>query len=165
MIAGTDIVVRPALAQDDAGIRKLLREVPLPGDIRVAMPREPDFFASTAVEGREVQVVLAQDRRREEVIGLCLRAEKECYVNGTPSPLGYLGGLRLSPTPESIAVIRRGAAHIRGFHEAGRARLYLQCVTDGNARADGLLRKHDEAFHVWRDGGWALDKCAGSVTP
>jgi hypothetical protein len=112
----------------------------MPGSIRVAMPREPDFLRSTVVEGRRVQVGIAEDADRGLVVGLVVRAEKDAFINGTPAVIGYLGGWRVRPASGSFAVLRRGCDFVRGCHEAGRARLYLQTIVAGNDKAASLLR-------------------------
>jgi hypothetical protein len=131
--------VREARPDDDAGIRALLQKSAMPGDIRISMTREPSFFASTSVEGRNVRVAVAETSQSSPPVGLILRSEKDAYVNGEPRTLGYLGGLRVEPVSDRITILRQGASFIQQCHGAGHARIYIQTVTDGNTRAAALL--------------------------
>lgn len=131
-------VVREAVPADDASIRALLRRSPMPGDIRMAFTREPSFFASLAVEGKAGRAAVAE-APDGALRGLIVRNEKEAWVNGAPAALGYLSGLRVEPIPDRVAVLRQGADFIRRCHREGRARLYLQTVTEGNGKASALL--------------------------
>jgi hypothetical protein len=131
--------VREARPDDDAGIRQLLQSSAMPSDIRIAMTREPSFFSSTAVEGRKVRVAVAESTPSGPPVGLIMRSEKEAYVNGEPRVLGYLGGLRVQPVTDRIAILRQGADFVAQCHGEGGAGIYIQTVTDGNSRAAGLL--------------------------
>ncbi|MBW8887696.1 MAG: hypothetical protein JF616_08060 [Fibrobacteres bacterium] len=130
--------VREAVPGDDASIRALLRRSPMPGDIRMAFTREPSFFASLEVEGKAGRAAVAE-ALDGAIRGLIVRNEKEAWVNGNPMPLGYLSGLRVEPIPDRVVVLRRGADFIRRCHGEGRARIYLQTVTEGNRKAAALL--------------------------
>jgi len=46
---------------DDADLRHILAQTPLPGPIAVAFHREPSYFAGARVDGRFRQVVAARD--------------------------------------------------------------------------------------------------------
>jgi len=59
-----------ATRDDDAAIRALLANNPMPGRIRVRYEREPDYFAGCATMG-ETQVVVA--RADERLVGVACR--------------------------------------------------------------------------------------------
>lgn len=171
--------VRAAEARDDAAIRRLLRDHPLPGDVRVILARDPDFFAGTAVEGRRVQVgvaEVAEVTKDAEVAGatgaakaegsarsgadaparlagLVVRAEKDAYLNGVRTPLGYLGGWRLGSGARGLAALRAGAALVRRWHAEGAARLYLLGTAGDAARSASLLASGRLGLPVPRDFG------------
>jgi hypothetical protein len=145
--------VREAVPADDASIRALLRRSPMPGDIRMAFAREPSFFASLEVEGNAGRAAVAQ-APDGAIRGLIVRNEKEAWVNGASAGLGYLSGLRVEPIPDRVAVLRQGAGFVRRCHQEGRARIYLQTVTDGNAKAAALLAAGRLGMPRLRDLGW-----------
>lgn len=125
---------------DDAVLRRILRETPLPGWIALSYEREPSYFAGCAVEG-ETQTVLATTAAGEPV-GFFSRAVRSAFIEGRPLRLGYLGQLRLLPAWRA-----RTRAILRGF-EVCRALLadgrqdtpyYLTSILAGNSPARRLL--------------------------
>src|SRR5439155_15767832 len=84
-----------AAEADDADLRRVLAETPMPGRIAVSFRREPSYFAAAEVDGRFRQVVAARDMESGHVVGFGSRSVGERYVNGRPMPIGYLSSLRL----------------------------------------------------------------------
>lgn len=129
------------------------------------LARDPDFFAGTAVEGRRVQVGVAETSGSapaggtagsgdpQAIAGLVVRAEKEAYLNGFPKPLGYLGGWRLGEGARGLAALRAGAALVRRWHAEGAARLYLLGTAGDAARSAALLAAGRLGLPVPRDFG------------
>ena len=124
-----------ARADDDAMLRDLLRNTPLGGAVRTTLRREPNYFTGSATEGPVHQVLVAREESSGEVVGTATRSVRERYVDGTPTPVGYLGGLRLLPRVRNRWVLARGFRALRELHADGRADFYLTTITEGNSRA------------------------------
>src|ERR1043166_3096115 len=58
-----------ATRSDDAGIRRLLRENPMPGQIAFSLEREPDYFADGDLAGEEKQTIVACESKRVVCVG------------------------------------------------------------------------------------------------
>src|SRR4051812_19910538 len=82
-----------ARPEDDAGIRRLLRENPTSGEISVSFEREPGYFKSISIPGSGDQTILAFEGNDIICMGRC--STRERYINGRPCRVGYLGELRL----------------------------------------------------------------------
>lgn len=121
--------------------------------MRITLPREPDFFASTAVEGQEVDVVVACEKNSGAVVGLGVRTEKDAFVNGAPNRIGYLGGLRIAPGSRGGRVLFKGYRLLRKFHRQGRARLYLTTIMQDNRVVRDLLSSGRAGLPAYRDLG------------
>ncbi len=67
-------------ARDDAELRALLRDNPMPGDIEVTFEREPSFFETCKVRG-VCQTVVGRDTVRNRIIGLGTRSVAMGFVN------------------------------------------------------------------------------------
>ncbi len=80
---------------DDAELRRLLRENPVDGSIRVTLEREPDSFLAAGIEGDTHQVVVARDSGTGRLLGMGTRSVNNAYINGQRERLGYLSQLRL----------------------------------------------------------------------
>jgi hypothetical protein len=110
-------MIRYALAtpDDDAHLLALLRE-PMEGWARMAMTREPSFFAARrcgAAWGEEWAVLA---REEETPVGMYVGARHAVHLNGMASTLGYLGGLRVTPTHRHRwRLVRDGYASIRAL--------------------------------------------------
>ena len=97
----------PAAPEDEAGIRRLLRENPMAGRIAITLEREPDYFADARLPATEKQTIIAREDGRVVCTGSC--AIREHFINGEPRRVGYLGGLRLDER-SPVGLILCGAA-------------------------------------------------------
>src|SRR5262245_40623147 len=97
---------------DDAAIRRILRENPMPGRIALSLEREPDYFAESKMPGVVRQTILAREGNRVVCVGSC--AVRLRFVNGAPKRVGYLGGLRLDAAAAGrFDILRRGYEFFR----------------------------------------------------
>jgi len=94
-VKGADLIVDLATPADEPEIRRLLRDNPMDGAIRVSLEREPDAFLAAAVEGEPHHTVVARDPRTGAVVGMGSRSVWNAFVNGEPRRLGYLSQLRV----------------------------------------------------------------------
>jgi hypothetical protein len=128
-----------ATPADDADLRRILAETPMPGRIAVSFRREPSYFDAAVVDGTFRQVVTARDCEAGRLVGFGSRTVQERYVNGRPEPVGYLSSLRLLPAHRNRGLVARGYAYFRRLHADGRTGLYLTTIAEGNALALDLL--------------------------
>jgi hypothetical protein len=128
-----------ATPADDADLRRVLAETPMPGAITVSFRREPSYFGAAVVDGRFRQVVAARALDDGRVVGFGSRAVGERYVNGQPESIGYLSNLRLLPGHRNRGLVARGYAFFRKLHGDGRTRLYLTTIAEENTVALTVL--------------------------
>lgn len=88
-------VVEIASAADDAGLRRLMRDIHVPGAITVAFEREPSFFRAAAIEGDQVDVVAI--RVGDRLVGTGTYARRDMFVNGSVQKVGYMTMARVEP--------------------------------------------------------------------
>lgn len=105
-----------ATRADDAELRAILAATPMPGRISVSFRREPSFFAAAGVEGPFHQVVVCRDRQQNRIAGFGCRSVRQRYVNGRPTPVGYLSGLRALPEYRGLGLVARGYRYFRELH-------------------------------------------------
>lgn len=74
---------------DDAQIRRLLRDNPVPGAFSLALTREPAFFEGRPIEGPVHQTIVARRGDDPRVIGIGGRSVRTAFVDGAPVHLGY----------------------------------------------------------------------------
>lgn len=123
-----------ARESDDAEIRRLLRENPMPGRISISLEREPSFFA----DAEEKQTIVARAQGRVAGVGYCTRSER--FVNGRPAQVGYLGGLRLDARYGGrFDVLRRGYEFLRELESNNPADFYFTTIASDNQRARRFL--------------------------
>jgi len=141
-----------ATPADDGELRELLRKSPVPGPISVTFEREPSFFDSCRVRGDFFQACVGRDHRTGKIIGLGTRSVAPGFVNGEPTPLGYLSDLRLEQQYRGGTLIIRGYRFLRRLHEDRRTRFYTTVIFSENHAAlttiasgrAGLPRYHDQ---------------------
>lgn len=129
--------IQLATRADDAALLDFMKTTTLPGEITVAMQREPSLFAASAAMGEVHQVFVSRDGAR--VVGMAERAERRCYVNGSPEPVGYISGVRVDAEHRGGATLFRGFRFLRGLHARGAAGLYLTTIARDNAAARAVL--------------------------
>jgi hypothetical protein len=95
MRTSADLVVELATEADEPELRRLLRDNPMDGEIRVSLEREPNAFLAAAVEGEPHYTIVARDRTTGAVVGMGSRSVGNAFVNGEPRRLGYLSQLRV----------------------------------------------------------------------
>lgn len=111
----------------------------MPGRISVSFRREPDFFAAGVVEGAFCQTIVARDRSSRRIVAVASRSVRRRFVNGRPTPIGYLSALRILPSHRNGTILARGYRFLRELNEDRRTNLYLTTIVESNQRAVTLL--------------------------
>ena len=130
-----------ATAADDAELRRLLRETPMPGPIQISLEREPDFFAAARQEGGRHHTVAIRDRRTGRLAALGSRSVQEVFIDGQPQRIGYLSQLRiaLEDRRRSPQLLRMGFNLLRQTHAEDEAPFDITTIVAGNEVARRLL--------------------------
>jgi len=131
------MIFRLAESADDSQLRALMRETVVPGHIRIAYTREPNFFSAYQDGDPCTQVIVAEANHRIE--GVACRSIRQLLVNGKPCTLGYLSGLRIRPSAQKSTALARGYAFLKALHADGRAPAYLTTIIHGNEEAKRIL--------------------------
>lgn len=126
---------------DDAALRRLLRETPMDGQIRISLEREPDFFRAAAVDGHRHHTGVARDMASGEVAAMCTRSVREVWLNGERCHLGYLGQLRIATDRIAVsrALLRCGFETLRSSHRTDEAAFDISTIVADNTAARRLL--------------------------
>ncbi len=135
--------LRLAIPADDASLRRLLRENPVPGSISLSYEREPDYFKAAGVDGTLSQTIIQLDDPTGECLGMGARIIRPMYVNGKVQEVGYMSHLRVDLSrPWGLSLARQLLRSFQKFHELhtdGRVPFYLMSVIADNAPARRLL--------------------------
>jgi hypothetical protein len=142
-----------ATPADDADLRRILAETPMPGRVAVSFRREPSYFAAAEVDGHFRQVVAGRDRDTGRLIGFGSRSIRKVHVNGRPTEIGYLSALRLLAEHRNLGLVARGYAYFRKLHADGRVPIYLTTIAEGNERALDLLTSKRAGLPAYHPAG------------
>jgi hypothetical protein len=141
-----------ATPADDAAIRRLLANNPVPGQVTVTYEREPDFFLGCGTLGHFCQVLVARHQPSGEVAAVATRTTRPLYINGHVEEVGYLSQLRVDKRFRGRWVVSNG---FRFFHQLDADRRvsgYITTIIEGNTEAQGILvhraRRH---FPIYRE--------------
>lgn len=130
-----------ATPADDSEIRGVLGKIPMEGAVRLGFTREPSYFACPDPADTEERTLLARLDGRLVCLGSL--SEREVWLAGCPTRVGYLGGLRMVPDVRGAPrILREGYAR---FHEqAARspAELWFTSIAADNMRARKVLESH-----------------------
>jgi hypothetical protein len=135
-----EVVVEPALPEDEPEIRRLLRDNPMDGEIRVSLEREPDAFLAARVEGEPHHTIVARDLDSGAVVGMGSRSVWNAFVNGEPRRLGYLSQLRVDRAHRGKKrLLAAGYDLLRGMRSPGETPFDVTSIIADNAAARRLL--------------------------
>lgn len=129
-----------ATSADDADLRRMLRENPMPGAISVSFEREPNYFLGAKVEGPFRQVIIARDQSRGEIVAMGSRSIRDVYLNGAVQSVGYLSQARIAPGYRAMRrALGRAFDFLRTLHQDGRTRFYYTSIIEDNLPARRLF--------------------------
>jgi len=138
--AGTAVDL--AGAADEPELRRLLRDNPLDGEIRVTFEREPDARLAAAAAGEPHATIVAR-RPDGSLCGMGSRSVVDAFVDGRPCRLGYLSQLRLDRGERRRAGLLRllagGYGKLRERRPADEAPFDLTTIVADNLPARRLL--------------------------
>jgi hypothetical protein len=131
-----------ATRADDAEIRRLLRENPMPGRISISLEREPDASLAAAVEGDVIHTIVARNGGTGRLIAMGSVSVRDVWLNGTVMRTGYLGQLRLDRRYRSRAsIVIAGYRLFRELHDELGVELYLTSIASDNMIARRFLER------------------------
>jgi len=139
-----------ATAADDDGLRALLRQIAMPGDITLAFLREPSFFLAEQAGSAASQVLVCHNRQQGRIVGMGTRSVRSVYMDGGPTRVGYLGMLRGIPQERGNIGLARGYQFLKRLHEDGMVPYYFTAILDENADAVKLLTSGRAGLPVYR---------------
>jgi hypothetical protein len=131
-----------ATRADDAAVRDILARTPMGGNMRLALRREPDAFATDGCRHSHGYVI-AREQHSGKLIGLCERVIREMFVDGQNSRLPYLAALRVLPEFRyRLRAIKGGFEAVRRLlAQPGDLPFALTSIMSDNHHARRLLGK------------------------
>lgn len=133
------VLANPA---NEPQLRRLLRDNPLHGSIRVALEREPDAFRAAAVSGDNYELIMGYGDEGRTMLGAGGRFELDAYVNGEVQRLGYLGEFRIDGgLKQRRHLLLHSYRALRRYHEAGSVPFYLTTIIADNTTTRRLLER------------------------
>ena len=137
---GRPVQFRVASRTDDAELRRLLRDNPVPGSFSLALVREPGFFQGAATEGDVFHTVVAFDEGADRLLGLGSRAVRDAWLDGHPVRLGYFGQLRIDREARGRGgILTGGFDALRELHREGESPFLVTTIIEGNEAARRAL--------------------------
>jgi len=117
------------------------------------MEREPGFFAAAAIEGTEHQTLIGL--RGQRVVCMGTISARQRFINGQPTRVGYLSGLRTDASLRGHAsmILRRGYELFHRLHQNGGPAIYLTSIIADNVPARRLLERGLPGMPTYRFSG------------
>lgn len=132
------VVVDLARSGDDDGVRRLVRSQTMPGRVRLAFCREPEFAIGCAVTGDDSRVLVARSEQGE-IVGVACRSVRHVFINGSDRRIGYLGQLRVDGRYRGRWLVSRGFALLEKMDRSDPLPVYLTSIVEGNDEATAIL--------------------------
>src|SRR5690349_4626939 len=145
-----DVQFLAASTGRDADLRRLLRDTPMQGKIKLSLQREPSYFAASRIEGSDHQTIVAIEDGQIVCAGGVWSRQR--FINGSSMQIGYLGGLRLAASCRArTSIIRRGYEFFRELHELRSGPgIYLTSIAADNYPARRLLERGLNGMPTYR---------------
>ncbi len=129
----------PARRCDEASLRALLRDNPMPSWVSTVLTREPDFFAGADRFGIELAVL---GHEKDTPVCMYIHARHPVHVNGRPTTLGYLGGLRIDPAYRNRPrILKQGFASLQTLFPTPVHDYWYTAVAAENSAARSVLEE------------------------
>jgi hypothetical protein len=129
-----------AVPGDEADLRRLLRDNPMHGAVRVAFTHEPDYFRTIGIGGAEDRTLTARQDGRLVAAGRSVVLPR--WLNGEIRRCAYMGELRLDATARGrAAIIRRGFQFFAADYARHPADLCFTSIIEDNVRALRVLER------------------------
>ncbi len=123
-------------------LRKLLRNNPLHGSIRVALEREPDAFHAAAVSGDRYDLIMGYGDNGRTFLGAGARFELDAWINGRVQRMGYLGEFRIDGgLKQRRHLLLHSYRALRRYHESGSTPFYMTTIVEDNTTTRRLLER------------------------
>jgi hypothetical protein len=139
--AEDDFVIEPSVPADDPELRRLLREAPMQGEIRLSLEREPNAGLAAAIEGDRHVTWVARHGGTGQIVGMASRAVRDIWLNGKPARLGYLGQLRVEPGRLRLGRLMRAFAVVEEVRRSDELPFDLTSILAGNRVARRLFER------------------------
>jgi hypothetical protein len=97
--------IRLATTADNQKLLELSRQTPMEGGLIVNVERNPDYFQLANLQGEDARVLVAEDQGN--LLGAIGCARRVVDLAGKPTPIAYLGGIKL------VAAARKGTTAYR----------------------------------------------------
>jgi hypothetical protein len=128
-----------ATSADNEDLLRFSRNVEMPGAIRFAFDRAPDYLGALCVEGRQSGVLVCREAQTGCLVAVGHSSVKSGFVNGQPASVGYLSGLRLDPSIRNRRILAHGYASLHKLRDGRQAQLYLSTIMEDNRPAKAVL--------------------------
>jgi hypothetical protein len=138
--------------KDDASIRKLLMENPMPGSIKLNFETNPSFFASLRIHGIKNTVIVARNKETE-VLGFAVRSLQNLFINGKKKNIGYLSSLRVDKNHRRKGILSNGMKFLKLLDSSKDCDFYYTFIVDKNNAAKKIFSQKRPDFPNFYDLG------------
>jgi hypothetical protein len=114
--------------------------------VRLSLEREPDSRFAASIEGDLHETIVVRHRQDDEAVAIASRSVRTAFLNGTPTPLGYVGQLRIDQRyRRHRRLLDAGFRFAHELHErharasTAAPQIYLASVVADNIPARRLL--------------------------
>ena len=136
-----DIVFRRAQTEDDAHLRRIIRQNEMESWVKLSFEREPDYFSADNLMGESYSVIVHKDNHSKETMGMYACSFLPVRINGVPEYIGYLAGLRIAKTHRNkLRYVKNGYDSIARLipHKSTRP-YWFTSISSDNIPAKKLL--------------------------
>ena len=133
--------VRPADLTDNESLCRL-SQVPMDGQISLALERLPDFFAGAKVQNESVEVNLCCDRHKgEQIVAVFSIGRRQVFLGGQVRWVRYLSDVRILPAYRGYAPLAMINHHIRSKEDRQSSETVQSVIFSDNIAMREMIRR------------------------
>lgn len=119
---------------DDAELRRLMAENPMPGRVTLSFEREPDYFAAT--RGTTAHTIVIRDTEARRIASFGEITTRHLHVNGRLARVGYLSSWRVGRAWRGQPrMFDLGIERLAELQREIRAEIYYSAIVEDNIPA------------------------------
>ena len=130
---------------NDAEIRKILNNNPVPGHVSLVYAKNPSYFQAAMIGNQDTKTLVIKNDS-EKIIAFQTTATRRVYCNGRAVTIGYLSNLRMDKNYKGKGLLKEGFEFLKQVHSQIKVPFYFSTIISGNNSAANTLTRH-------RDGG------------
>ncbi len=119
------------------------------GKISLILDYSPDIWNALKVEGDTSEIFMVEDSRNNQIAGLAILSQKECFFHGKTKNVGYVSGLKVNEDYYGTIVIALLFKSFKEYCSKRNIKLWFYSVFNDNEKGLKLFGKSNKRLPIF----------------